>query len=60
MIHVVVCEGDRWGLAVCGCGCSFNWDQRDNINVLYKMKDGSLVVFIVCPKCSTSINGPVV
>jgi len=60
MIRLVVCEGDRRGQAVCGCGCSFAWNQKTDLNVLYRMKDGSLVVFIVCPRCSTSINGPIV
>jgi hypothetical protein len=59
-IRVVVSDGDRYGQAVCECGCSFPWNQRANVNVLYQMQDGNLVVYICCPRCATTINGPVV
>ena len=60
MIRLVVSEGERRGRAVCGCGCTFAWNQRVDLNVLYSMKNGSLVVFIVCPKCNTKISGPTI
>jgi hypothetical protein len=60
MIRLVVSEGERRGRANCTCGCSFAWSQQTDLNILYKMSNGNLIILIRCPNCFTTINGPVI
>lgn len=50
-IRVVVGEGDQ-GIAVCRCGCQFDWNVPQGLNIIYRAnKDKGADVLIHCPRC---------